>query len=98
MFDNAAEDQHYQYGLTYSRGLVLEITYPTRGTFAKGASGPTYNDLTRRFEEPEYTDSVLNHRKMGEINGTDPNYTARVIKSFESPDSCLLYTSDAADE
>ncbi|KAI7554563.1 hypothetical protein KC319_g13038 [Hortaea werneckii] len=86
MFDNAAEDQHYQYGLTYSRGLVLEITYPTQGTFAKGASGPTYNDLTRRFEDPDYTDSVLNHRKLAEINGTDPNYTARVIKSFESPD------------
>ena len=84
MFDNAAEDQHYQYGLTYSRGLLLEITYPDPGTFVQGTS-LSYSDLTKRFEEPDYTDAPLNHKKMSEINGTNPDYTVRVIKSYENP-------------
>jgi hypothetical protein len=31
LFDNAAEDQNYVYGMDHSRGLLLEITFPTPG-------------------------------------------------------------------
>jgi hypothetical protein len=31
LFDNAAEDQNYVYGSDHSRGLLLEITFPTPG-------------------------------------------------------------------
>jgi hypothetical protein len=31
LFDNAAEDQNYVYGVDHSRGLLLEVTYPTPG-------------------------------------------------------------------
>jgi hypothetical protein len=31
LFDNAAEDQNYVYGMDYSRGLLLEVTFPTPG-------------------------------------------------------------------
>lgn len=31
LFDNAAEDQNYVYGMNVSRGLLLEVTFPTPG-------------------------------------------------------------------
>lgn len=31
LFDNAAEDQNYVYGMDHSRGLFLEVTFPTPG-------------------------------------------------------------------
>jgi hypothetical protein len=31
LFDNAAEDQNYIYGTDHSRGLLLEVTFPTPG-------------------------------------------------------------------
>jgi hypothetical protein len=31
LFDNAAEDQNYVYGMDHSRGLLLEVTFPTPG-------------------------------------------------------------------
>ena len=31
LFDNAAEDQNYVYGMDLSRGLLLEVTFPTPG-------------------------------------------------------------------
>lgn len=31
LFDNAAEDQNYVYGTDHSRGLLLEVTFPTPG-------------------------------------------------------------------
>lgn len=32
LFDNAAEDQNYVYGMNISRGLLLEVTFPTPGS------------------------------------------------------------------
>jgi hypothetical protein len=88
LFDNAAEDQHYEYGLTYSRGLLLEVTYPNTGSdhFVQFAE----SDLTKRFYEPddyleEYSNPQLNLDKIKDINGTDPAYTVRVIKSYINP-------------
>lgn len=45
LFDNAAEDLHYDYGLEISRGLLLEITYPTPGA-------ATTADLNKREAVP----------------------------------------------
>ncbi|KAK3117040.1 hypothetical protein LTR53_001994 [Teratosphaeriaceae sp. CCFEE 6253] len=77
LFDNAAEDQHYEYGMTYSRGLLLEITYPSDALAPTAKSG-----LDRR---QDYSEPDLNHAKVAAINGTDPAYTVRVINSYENP-------------
>jgi hypothetical protein len=42
LFDNAAEDQNYVYGMDHSRGLLLEVTFPTPGY--EDTAG-THNDL-----------------------------------------------------
>lgn len=78
LFDNAAEDQHYEYGLEYSRGLLLEVTYPD-GPFVQKES---ISDLNRRQDSSELD---LNVEKVRNINGTNPDYTVRVIKSYENP-------------
>ncbi|GAB7366789.1 hypothetical protein MBLNU230_g0740t1 [Neophaeotheca triangularis] len=77
-FDNAAEDQHYEYGLAYSRGLLLEVTYPTSPTDA--APGPIRADLGL-----EKRNDDLNAAKVALINGTNPDYKVRVIMSYENP-------------
>lgn len=46
LFDNAAEDQNYVYGMNHSRGLLLEVTFPTPGQ--QQASDPNnHNGLLR---------------------------------------------------
>ena len=76
-FDNAAEDQHYEYGLTYSRGMLLEITYPTPGS---GYEAPKHAKRREEYNEPE-----TNNAKIAAVNGTNTDYTVRVIKSYENP-------------
>ncbi|SMQ45646.1 unnamed protein product [Zymoseptoria tritici ST99CH_1A5] len=76
LFDNAAEDQHYEYGLEISRGLLLEITYPNE---------KSQRPETRPKNEPR--DADLNTLKVQEINGTSTSYTVRVIQSYENPQS-----------
>jgi len=90
LFDNAAEDQHYEYGLTYSRGLLLEITYPTQGpkqlphaTRDGGSSGMAFH--RRQDDDEEYSDPGLNLEKIEMINGSDLDYTARVVKAYVNP-------------
>lgn len=84
MFDNAAEDQHYQFGLPLSRGLLLELVYPTPGT-EKAMAGyqPDPN------HEPPVLEGDLteDQKKIPAINGTDVAYTVRVVKSYENPKS-----------
>ncbi|CAK3740644.1 hypothetical protein DOTSEDRAFT_70388 [Lecanosticta acicola] len=77
LFDNAAEDQHYEYGLPISRGLLLEITYPIQRSAA--ARSPSPRPIKKRQE------LGLNEQKVLDINGTKPEYTVRVIKSYENP-------------
>lgn len=79
LFDNAAEDQHYEYGLDYSRGLLLEVTYPNEKTQAMGHAMRNV-DLNKRG------DTALIEAKISEINGTNPDYTVRVVKSYVNPD------------
>ena len=85
--DNASENQHYHYGLPLSRGLLLELTYPIPGT-GKALAGPKRNDYDKnvlgRNQGSEQSD--LDIEKMSAINGSDPNYTVRVIMSYENPD------------
>ena len=81
VFDNAAEDRNYNYGLPLSRGLLLEVTYPTPGSRkakrpGKGVHQNTIGDIPNEERQP---------LKMESLNRTDPDYTVRVIKSYENP-------------
>ncbi|KAK4626780.1 hypothetical protein CLAFUW4_05087 [Fulvia fulva] len=77
LFDNAAEDQHYEYGLPISRGLLLEITYPDERP----------NELVAMARPYESTEGQpdLNVQKIDNINGTNSEYTVRVVQSYENP-------------
>lgn len=83
LFDNAAEDQHYLYGHEYSRGMLLEVTYPTPGT-AK-ATQMTSNFKQDGKYEPMMEGETYDMAKVRSINGTDPDYTVRVIKEYINP-------------
>ncbi len=81
LFDNAAEDFHYHFGLPYSRGLLLEVTYPTPGT-SKAKAGPAkVTETNLEFAD----DATEDEKKLPAINGTDPGYKVRVIKSYDNP-------------
>lgn len=76
LFDNAAEDLHYDYGLPLSRGLILELTYPkVRSSRRPGNAG-----LQAKGDEVD-----LNTAKVHAINGTSADYSVRVVKSYENP-------------
>jgi len=79
VFDNAAEDKNYEYGLSLSRGLIIEVTYPTPGT-PKAVRPVNAKAIVFANDTDKET------QKMLSINGTDPNFTARVIKSYENPE------------
>ncbi|KAF7188024.1 hypothetical protein HII31_10596 [Pseudocercospora fuligena] len=74
LFDNAAEDQHYEYGMPLSRGLLLEVTFPIQSTRTARQPGANVEDV------PD-----LNMKKVLQNNGTNPDYTVRVVKSYENP-------------
>jgi hypothetical protein len=76
LFDNAAEDLHYDYGLPLSRGLLLEVTYPT----VKPDVLPGNSALRAKRDERD-----LNSVKVQSINGTSADYSVRVIQSYENP-------------
>jgi hypothetical protein len=80
-FDNAAEDQHYQFGLTISRGLLLEVTYPTPGT-EQAKQGALNMEQKESIAKEGATED---EKKIAAINGTDPGYTVRVVKSYDNP-------------
>lgn len=85
IFDNAAEDQHYLYGLPYSRGLVVEVTFPTPGT-TRAAKGPRKSGSSESLTILDEDGNVdYNMQKLLETNGTDPYYSVRVIASYENP-------------
>lgn len=83
MFDNAAEDQNYEFGTEMSRGLLLEIRYPTPVPSLRNDSG---DKARARRSDPDTPEEVsADQRKLLEINSTDPAYTVRLIKSYENP-------------
>lgn len=81
VFDNAAEDKHYGYGLVISRGLLLEVTYPTPGS--THAKRPGMGHIANTLVDVD--DPLKMPMKMESINRTDPTYSVRVIKSYENP-------------
>jgi hypothetical protein len=62
LFDNAAEDQNYVYGMDHSRGLLLEVTFPTPGyediVDTHENDGLT-RDISQLWELAETTDQKL---------------------------------------
>ena len=89
LFDNAAMDWDYSYGPSYSRGLLLEVTYPTPGTSnipkaasdtekSPKASGP----YTMHWQEGL---SKQDQEKVKAIDGKDTSYTVRVVREFINP-------------
>lgn len=91
VFDNAAEDQHYKYGVTNTRGLVLEVTFPVPGTekaLSRTRSKPKSKAEIKAWPEPpedEFEIFDYNGLKVEHINGTDPSWTVRLIKSYDNP-------------
>jgi hypothetical protein len=83
LFDNTAEDQHYDYGNAHSRGLLLEITYPTPGT--EKATEMTSNFKQDHKQADREEDETYDMAKIRAINGTDPDYTVRLIKEYVNP-------------
>ena len=83
LFDNTAEDQRYLFGHEHSRGLLLEVTYPTPGT--EKATNMTSNFKNDHKEVDKLEGETEDMRKIRSINGTDPDFTVRVIKSYENP-------------
>lgn len=70
LFDNSAEDQHYTNPI--SRGLLLEVTYPSVHGSAKRAEAKS-GDLSKREA----------------VQGTNDDYTVRLIKSYENPNKVV---------
>jgi hypothetical protein len=59
LFDNAAEDQNYVYGMDHSRGLLLEVTFPTPGyesTSETRVNDGLSRDISQLWELAETTD------------------------------------------
>ena len=83
LFDNTAEDQHYSFGHEASRGLLLEITYPSPGT--EKAFQQTSDFKSDNKELPGMEGETEDQRKIRAINGSDPDYTVRLIKEYINP-------------
>lgn len=82
LFDNAAQDSNYEYGLTYSRGMLLELTYPTPG-YDRAADdiSPHFN----AWEGDVDVDAVADVTKIRQTNGTNPDYAVRIVKTWDNP-------------
>lgn len=62
LFDNAAEDQNYVYGADHSRGLLLEVTFPTPG-YEDTVDAPndvgSSRDISQLWELAELSDQRM---------------------------------------
>ncbi|KAI7211415.1 hypothetical protein KC333_g7690 [Hortaea werneckii] len=90
LFDNAAIDWNYEYGQPYSRGLLLELTFPTKLSRPAAQRSPNSDSPPLKppvsLEERALTGmSKQDADKIAAINGTNPAYTVRVIQTFENP-------------
>ncbi|KAK4544321.1 hypothetical protein LTR36_004212 [Oleoguttula mirabilis] len=88
MFDNAAVDWDYFYGMPYSRGLLLELTYPTPDSNVGkelAAGGRITEDSIVQSGEPREPLSKQDAEKVASINGTRVSYAVRVIHDFTNP-------------
>ncbi|KAK5136580.1 hypothetical protein LTR08_002594 [Meristemomyces frigidus] len=89
VFDNAAVDWNYLYGPPYSRGLILELTYPAptghdsmgrKRSQAKNAwaSGTPLDKVRASLSQQDA-------KKVANINGTDVAYTVRIVHEYVNP-------------
>lgn len=90
LFDNAAGDMRYDYGLPFSRGLLLELTYPTPGEkrsrrAAPSTRGEQGEELDTQAELDMRPEVDLQAEKIWSINGTSADFTVRLIHSYENP-------------
>lgn len=84
IFDNAAVDWNYVYGLPYSRGLLLEVAYPTAAASKREAPLPI--DATSVSAKTAHAAlSKLDAEKVASINGIDSSYSVRLIREFVNP-------------
>ena len=58
LFDNAAEDQNYVYGMDHSRGLLLEVTFPT----------PDYEDTAGTHSDVGLARDISQLRNLAEVS------------------------------
>lgn len=89
VFDNAAVDWNYAYGPSYSRGLLLEVTYPTPSLPNAQDTGLAHiGDLKlgdpQSHESREHL-SKMDAEKVSSINGTNLSYAVRVVQDFVNP-------------
>lgn len=84
LFDNAAEDWHYQFGPESARGMLLEITYPTPAASAPKEARDIYS---KQDSKSATTLSKLDADKAAAINGSDPAYTVRLIQEYSNPET-----------
>ncbi|KAF7188444.1 hypothetical protein HII31_10106 [Pseudocercospora fuligena] len=94
VFDNAALDWDYEYGPSYSRGLLLEIQYPTttkqqtRQAFKPGdvaAGGASWVEVSAPLSDKDA-------EKLKDIDGSDPAYTVRVVHEYIHPEHVISST------
>lgn len=82
IFDNAALDWNYEYGPPYSRGLLMEVTFPSPGKSRTKRPTGRSDSLLRRSDRPL---SDRDFAKVKEIDGSDHAYTVRIIQEFIHP-------------
>jgi hypothetical protein len=83
LFDNAAEDWHYQYGPPNARGLLLELTFPTNSIAPPRVPKEGAEKQANIKSSTQSTIlSNLDAYKVLDTNGTDPAYTVRLIQQF----------------
>ena len=100
IFDNAAMDWNYAYGPSYSRVLLLEVTYPATSTLrtpfpglAESPTGPMHATYHTEWQEPL---SKQDLDKVTSINGTNPAYTVRAVREFVNRDHVVSSTQGSA--
>jgi hypothetical protein len=81
MFDNAAEDYRYDYGVGHSRGLLLEVTYPEGPRQVPARSRSQRTSAAKSDEIPD-----VNLQKIANINGTHEQYLVQEVQSWMNPE------------
>ena len=100
LFDNAAMDWNYAYGPSYSRVLLLEVTYPAPSTAkdqtldaAASVASITNSTYYTAWQKPLSSQDL---DKVAAINGTNPAYTVRAIREFVHPAHVVSSTQGSA--
>ena len=69
------------------------VSEPIRATLLNSSYFPWYMITETTRYDPTYNDSIPD-----ELSGEDPQFQHTVLNNKGEVTSCLLYTSDAADE